>query len=102
MSKADVEVVGEPSQLTSGLDTALGKQPQVTDLEEVTNGDDENPEFKLPKMSSLVVVLMTNVLLEVIPLSLSRLTLVLSSFRIPGVLFHHRSIIQRVCGTVGR
>lgn len=57
-------MVESPSQFTSGLSPSLGKQLQVADPEEIIL-DDENPEFKLPKMSSLVVVLMTNVLMQV-------------------------------------
>ena len=60
----DVTVVEEPSQLAPQPNSSLGK-PQDSDLEEVTVGNDENPEFKLPKTSSLVVVLTTNVLMQV-------------------------------------
>ena len=66
MSKVDVAVVEEPLQLTPQPNTSLGKS-QIADPEEVAVGDDENPEFKLPKTSSLVVVLTTNVLMQVIP-----------------------------------
>ena len=66
MSKADVAVVEEPVQFTSRLSPSPGKQLQAADPEEVTTRDEENPEFKLPGMSSLVVVLMTNVLMQVI------------------------------------
>ena len=63
MSKVDAAAVEEPVQIAS----RLSLQTQVADPEGVTTvGDEENPEFKLPKMSSLVVVLVTNVLLQVI------------------------------------
>jgi len=67
MSKVDVEVVEEPLQLSSPPNSSFGKQPQVEDPEEVIIGDDQNPEFKLPKTSSLVIVLTTNALMQVIP-----------------------------------
>jgi len=66
MSKADVAVLEEPLQLVPQPNSSPGKR-QVADPEEVVVGDDENPEFKLPKTSSLVVVLTTNVLMQVIP-----------------------------------
>ena len=66
MSKVDVEVVEEPLQPASRPNSSFGK-PQITDPEELAVGDDENPEFKLPKTSSLIVVLTTNVLMQVIP-----------------------------------
>ena len=59
-------IVQEPLPSAPQLDSSLGKQLQVIDPEGVTLGDDENPEFKLPKMSSPVVVLMTNLLMQVI------------------------------------
>ena len=59
-------VVEGPSQFTSPPNSSSGKQLQVADLEELIIRNDENTEFKLPKMSSLVVVLMTNVLMQVI------------------------------------
>ena len=58
MSNADMAVVEEPVQPTS--------QRRSADPEEVTFREEGNPEFKLPKMSSLVVVLMTNALMQVI------------------------------------
>lgn len=66
MSKADVAVVKEPLQFTSRPTSSSGKQPQAANPEEAIVGDEENPEFKLPGMSSLVVVLVTNVLMQVI------------------------------------
>jgi hypothetical protein len=44
----------------------LEKQLQVADPESRSIGDDENPEFKLPKMGSLAIVLTTNLLMQVI------------------------------------
>jgi hypothetical protein len=64
MPKVDVAIVQEPLPSTLQPDSSLGKQLQVIDPEGVTLGDDENPEFKLPKMSSLVVVLTTNLLMQ--------------------------------------
>ena len=58
-------VVEEPVQPTSQRRSSLGQQLQLADPEEVTLREG-NPEFKLPKMSSLVVVLMTNTLMQVI------------------------------------
>jgi len=69
MSKVDVAVIKEPLQLVPLPNLDLGKR-QVAGLEEMVVGDDKNPEFKLPKTSPLVVVLMTNVLMQVIPLFL--------------------------------
>jgi len=68
MSKADVAVVEEPVQPLSRRSSILGEQLQVADPEQVSLRDEgnRNPEFKLPKTSSLVVVIMTNVLLQVI------------------------------------
>ena len=67
MSKVDVATVEEPVRIASRLSLGSGRQTQIADPEGVTAvGDEENPEFKLPKMSSLVVVLVTNVLLQVI------------------------------------
>ena len=65
MSRVDVTVVEEPPRLTLQPFSSSGKQSQVTDPETVGTGDEENPEFKLPKMSSLVVVLVTNVFMQV-------------------------------------
>jgi len=65
MSKVDVAVVEEPLQFASQPNSSLGKS-QVADLEEIAVGDDENPEFKLPKTNSLLVVLAMNVLMQVI------------------------------------
>ncbi|KAF9647577.1 MFS general substrate transporter [Thelephora ganbajun] len=65
MSKVDVAVVEEHVQVPSPPSSSFGRQLQVADPEEVTIRDDGNPEFKLPKMSSLVVVLMTNVLMQI-------------------------------------
>lgn len=61
-------VIQEPAQSTLQPiteSTLIEKQSPVTDLERASAPDGENPEFKLPKMSSLVVVLVTNVLLQV-------------------------------------
>ena len=58
-------VIEEPSHLTLRPIPSSGKQSQVTDLEVVSYGDSENPEFKLPKMGSLTVVLVTNVFMQV-------------------------------------
>jgi hypothetical protein len=66
MPKVDVAIVQEPLPSTLQPDSSLGEQLQVIDPEGVTLGDGENPEFKLPKMSSPVVVLMTNLFMQVI------------------------------------
>ena len=66
MSRADVTPVEEPSQLTLQPISSSGKESQVTDPERSSIEDGGNPEFKLPKMGSLVVVLVTNVLMQVI------------------------------------
>ena len=62
----DVAVVKAPAQFTSRLSSSLGKQLQFAGLHQGTDGDEENPEFKLPKMSSLAMVITTNVLMQVI------------------------------------
>ena len=64
-------VVEEPVQLTSRPGSSLGKQLQAAGPEEGANSDEGNPEFKLPRMSSLVMVLATNVLMQVISCILS-------------------------------
>ena len=105
MSKADVAIVEEPLQFTSQLSSSSGKQPQAANPEGAIVGDEQNPEFKLPKMSSLVVVLVTNVLMQVISRLSSGSVDLLLSFRgkkTPGLFFHHRSVVERVRGTVGR
>ena len=104
MSKADVAIVEEPLQFASQLSSSSGKQPQAANPEGAIVGDEENPEFKLPKMSSLVVVLVTNVLMQVISrLSSSSVDLLLSfrGKKTPGLFLHHRSVVERVRGTVG-
>ena len=75
-SRADMVVVEGPSELTLQPISSLGKQSQPADPEGASIGDGENPEFKLPKMSSLVVVLLTNVFMQVLLCSLSRANLV--------------------------
>jgi len=65
MSKVDMTIVEESLQPVSRQNSSLGKQLPVASPEEAIDGDDENPEFKLPKMSSLVVVLVTNFLMQV-------------------------------------
>lgn len=65
MFKVGVAVVEEPVQFTPQLNSSSGEQPRA-DPEEVTVRDEENPEFKLPKMNSLLLVLITNVLMQVI------------------------------------
>ncbi|KAF9783442.1 MFS general substrate transporter [Thelephora terrestris] len=64
MSRVDT-TVEEPAQLTPRRSSSLLKQLQVADPERVVTEDDENPEFKLPKTTSLAVVLMTNALMQV-------------------------------------
>ena len=65
MSKVQLTVVEEPTKSTPQQSSSLQQQPQATDPEGVTTEDDRNPEFKLPKTTSLAVVLMTNVLMQV-------------------------------------
>ena len=62
---SDAIVVEEPIQSTSLPSPTSSKQSQVADPEGVNFDDGQNPEFKLPKMSSLVMVLMTNALMQV-------------------------------------
>jgi len=64
MFKVDMTIAEELLQPVSRQNSSLGKQLPVTFPEEAIGGD-ENPEFKLPKMSSLVVVLVTNFLMQV-------------------------------------
>jgi hypothetical protein len=66
MSKVDVAVVEEPLPSAPWPGSSVGKQLQVADPEGTILEDDENPEFKLPKMSSLAIVLTTNLLMQVI------------------------------------
>jgi hypothetical protein len=65
MTRVDVAIIEEPSLLTLQPISSLGKRVHLEDPEGASIGDDENPEFKLPKMSSLIVVLMTNVFMQV-------------------------------------
>jgi len=65
MSKVDMTIAEELLQSVSRQNSSLGKQLPVTSPEEAIDGGDENPEFKLPKMSSLVVVLVANFLMQV-------------------------------------
>ena len=65
MSEVDMAVVEEPVQPTSQRRSSLGGQLRLADPEEVTLREEGNPEFKLPKTSSLIVVLMTNALMQV-------------------------------------
>ena len=58
-------VVEERARSPARSNLSLSKQPQVTYPEGGVIGDEANPEFKLPRMGSLVVVLMTNVLMQV-------------------------------------
>jgi len=104
MSKADVAVVKEPLQFTSRPTSSSGKQPQAANPEEAIVGDEENPEFKLPGMSSLVVVLVTNVLMQVISRLSSSSVDSLLNFpkKTPDLFFRHRSVVERVRRTVGR
>ena len=106
MTKVDISFVEEASLSTAPSSSSLEKQLQVVDPESLAIGDNENPEFKLPKMGSLVVVLITNLLMQVISHLLltdwSHVNLVLIVPETPDLFFHHRSVIQHVCGTVGR
>ena len=65
MSRVDVGIVGEPAQLTPRQSSSFVRQPHIADPEVVSTGDEENPEFKLPKISSLAVVIMANALTQV-------------------------------------
>src|SRR6266478_8333968 len=65
MPKVDSAFLEEPVRLTTRPSSRFGEQLRIADPEGVAIGGDENPEFKLPKMSSLFVVLMTNVLMQV-------------------------------------
>jgi len=81
----------------------LGGGHPRADPEEVTVRDEENPEFKLPKMNSLLLVLMTNVLMQVISRFLPTQWISYSlSPKTPDLFFHHCSLFERVRGTVGR
>ena len=65
MSKVDVTVIERPVQLTSKSSFLWGKKTHIPDPEVVSVHDDEDSEFILPKIGSLAVVIMTNVLLQV-------------------------------------
>ena len=65
MSKVGVTVIERPVQPTSKTSFLWGTKTHIPDLEVVSVHDDEDPEFVLPEISSLVVVIMTNVLLQV-------------------------------------
>jgi len=97
-------IVEESLQPVSRRNSSLGKQLPVASPEEAIDGDDENPEFKLPKMSSLVVVLVTNFLMQVFYTFSNSTDFVLSVclFQTPDLFFHHRPVVQRVHGTTGR
>ena len=102
MFKVEAVVAEKPVQFTFQLNPSSREQPQA-DPEEVTTRDEENPEFKLPKTSSLVLVLMTNVLIQVIsPFLLTLWTSCSLSLKTPDLIFHHRSLVEPVRGTVGR
>lgn len=102
MSKADVAVVEEPVRFMPRPSLSLEKQLQVSAPEEATVGDEENPEFKLPKMSSLVMVLMTNVLMQVISYFSQPNESPVNFLSNSDLIFHHRSVVERVRGTAGR
>jgi len=102
MFKVDAAVAEKPVQFTFQLNSSSGEQPQA-DLEEVTTRDEENPEFKLPKMSSLVLVLMTNVLIQVISSVLpTQWISCLPPKKTPDLFFHHHPLVERLRGTVRR
>ena len=58
-------IVEEHAQSIPHPNLSLGEQLQVAYPEGEIVGDEGNPEFKLPRTGSLVVVLMTNVLIQV-------------------------------------
>ena len=65
MSKVDVTVIEKPVQFTPRPSFSSEKHLQVTDPEVASVEDGEDPELKLPKMSSLVVVLLATLLMQV-------------------------------------
>ena len=65
MSKVDVTVTERPVQPISKTNFLWGKKSYIPDPEVVSVHDDEDSEFILPKISSLAVVIMANVLLQV-------------------------------------
>ena len=65
MLETNAIIVEEPIQFTSRQSSDLERRPNIMDPEGGTTGGGENPEFKLPKISSLAVVIMTNGLLQV-------------------------------------
>ena len=77
------------------------RQPHVTDPEGVSTGNEENPGFKLPKMSSLAVVTMANVLIQVTPSLLRIRPMALNSSYLDFSL-HYRPIVRLVLGTARR
>lgn len=93
-------VIEEPAQSTSRSNLSLRKQPQVPYPEGGIVDDEENSEFKLPRMGSLVVVLMTNVLMQVTPCIPP--TQQTSLKTLLDLLFHYRSVLKFICRKLGR
>jgi len=93
MSKVDVTVLEQPVQFTTQTSFIWGKkQGHIPDPEVVSVRDEEDPEFMLPRIGSLVVVILTNVLLQVsFGFLLNSLRLLI--FVTPDHLFHHRTIV---------
>ena len=77
MSKVDVTVIERPVESAPQSSFIWGKKKtHIPDPEVVSVHDDEDSEFMLPKIGSLAVVIMTNVLLQVgvpfLPIQLHR------------------------------
>ena len=96
----DVAVLEQPVQSTTQTSFIWGKKGHIPDPEVVSVQDDDS-EFMLPRIGSLVVVILTNVLLQV-SFGFLLNPLGLLTFATPDHLFHHRSIIGPVRRTSGR
>ena len=64
MSKGDITITEVSAQSTPRTSFSQEQRAHIADLE-VVNVQDEDPELILPETSSLVMVIMTNVLLQV-------------------------------------
>lgn len=65
MYRTDAPIVEKPVEFSPRPSPSLARQLHAADLERAGAEDEENSEFKLPKMSSLVMVIMTNLLMQV-------------------------------------
>lgn len=93
--------IEEPAQLSLTQILNSRSQPQVTDPEGARARDDEDQEFKLPKTRSLVVVLVTNLFMQVMR-TLAYLVDLIDMSATPVILFHCHTVIGPLRRKVGR